>query len=148
MNTAPPWLGISWGLRYRERRAVRGAFITLEGTEGVGKSTCLDYVVESLAAADTPGRGHSRTRRPRPLGESIREWILQGDHAALSAETETLLMFAARAYHLDEIIRPALGLRDWVVCDRFSDATAAYQGGGPRPPVRPGSRRSRGCGTR
>ncbi len=108
---------------------MRGAFITLEGTEGVGKSTCLDYVVESLAAADTPV---AVTREPggTPLGESIREWILQGDHAVLSAETETLLMFAARAYHLDEIIRPALASGNWVVCDRFSDATAAYQGGG------------------
>ncbi len=108
---------------------MRGAFITLEGTEGVGKSTCMDYVVDTLAAADIPV---VVTREPggTPLGERIREWILQGDHATLSAETETLLMFASRAYHLDEVIRPALMAGKWVVCDRFSDATAAYQGGG------------------
>ena len=110
---------------------MRGAFITLEGTEGVGKSTCLDFVQETLAAADTPA---VVTREPggTPLGENIRDWILQGDHVELSAATETLLMFAARAHHLDEVIRPALAAGRWVVCDRFSDATVAYQGGGRR----------------
>lgn len=110
---------------------MRGAFITLEGTEGVGKSTCLDYVREVLAAADI----HAvMTREPggTPMGEKIREWILEGDHGELSAETETLLMFAARAFHLDEVIRPAVAAGRWVICDRFSDATAAYQGGGRR----------------
>lgn len=108
---------------------MRGAFITLEGTEGVGKSTCLDYVVATVTAAERPV---IVTREPggTPLGESIREWILEGEHTKLSAETETLLMFASRAYHLDAIIRPALTSGGWVVCDRFSDATAAYQGGG------------------
>ena len=108
---------------------MRGAFITLEGIEGVGKSTCLGFVERTLAAADTPV---VVTREPggTPLGENIREWVLQGDHDGLSAETETLLMFAARAHHLDEVIRPALASGSWVVCDRFTDATIAYQGGG------------------
>ena len=108
---------------------MRGAFITLEGTEGVGKTTCLDFVRDTLVAADIPA---VVTREPggTGLGEKIRGWILKGNHGQLSAETETLLMFAARAFHLDEFIRPALGAGRWVVCDRFSDATMAYQGGG------------------
>ncbi len=110
---------------------MRGAFITLEGLEGVGKSTCLGFVEEALSTA-----GHSAlmTREPggTPLGERIREWVLDGEHEALSAETEALLMFAARAYHLDQVIRPALAEGRWVVCDRFTDATIAYQGGGRR----------------
>ena len=108
---------------------MRGAFITLEGTEGVGKTTCLDFVRETLSAADIPT---VVTREPggTDLGEKIRDWILEGDHGELSAETETLLMFAARAFHLDEVIRPALAAGRWVICDRFSDATVAYQGGG------------------
>ncbi len=110
---------------------MRGAFITLEGTEGVGKTTCLDFVRESLSAADIPT---VVTREPggTELGEKIRNWILEGNHGELSAETETLLMFAARAFHLDEVIRPALAAGRWVICDRFSDATVAYQGGGRR----------------
>ena len=110
---------------------MRGAFITLEGTEGVGKTTCLDFVRETLAAAEIPV---VVTREPggTALGEKIREWILDGNHGELSAETETLLMFAARAFHLDEVIRPALADGRWVICDRFSDATVAYQGGGRR----------------
>ena len=110
---------------------MKGAFITLEGTEGVGKTTCLDFVREFLAGA---GIRALVTREPggTALGEKIRDWILKGDHGELSAETETLLMFAARAFHLDEVIRPALAAGRWVICDRFSDATVAYQGGGRR----------------
>lgn len=110
---------------------MRGAFITLEGTEGVGKTTCIAFVRDTLAAADIPA---VVTREPggTALGEKIRDWILNGNHGHLSAETETLLMFAARAFHLDEVIRPALDAGRWVVCDRFSDATVAYQGGGRR----------------
>ncbi|MDD9996211.1 MAG: dTMP kinase [Rhodospirillaceae bacterium] len=110
---------------------MRGAFITLEGTEGVGKTTCLEFVLDTLSAADIPT---VVTREPggTVLGEKIRDWILRGNHGELSAETETLLMFAARAFHLDEIIRPALAAGRWVICDRFSDATVAYQGGGRR----------------
>ncbi len=115
----------------RGRRTVRGAFITLEGIEGVGKTTCLDFVREFLASA---GIRTLATREPggTALGEEIRDWILSGDHGELSAETETLLMFAARALHLDEVIRPAIAAGRWVICDRFSDATVAYQGGGRR----------------
>jgi len=106
-----------------------GAFITLEGGEGVGKSTNLSFVADTLRAA-----GHEvlTTREPggTPLGERIRGWILEGDHGDLSAEVETLLMFAARAQHLEHVIRPALAAGRWVVCDRFTDATFAYQGGG------------------
>jgi dTMP kinase len=107
----------------------RGAFITLEGGEGVGKSTSLTAMRRCL-------QGHGVdpvvTREPggTRLGESIRSWILDGEHGVLSAEVEALLMFAARAQHLDEIIRPALEIGKWVVCDRFTDATRAYQGGG------------------
>jgi dTMP kinase len=78
------------------------------------------------------GRRVLVTREPggTALGEKIRHWILHEEHGTLSAEIEILLMFAARAQHLDEIIRPALGAGTWVVCDRFTDATIAYQGGG------------------
>lgn len=108
---------------------MRGAFITVEGTEGVGKSSSLAVVQATLAAA---GLRTVTTREPggTALGEQVREWILHGEHGALSAHVEALLMFAARAQHLDELIGPALGRGEWVLCDRFSDATIAYQGGG------------------
>jgi dTMP kinase len=108
---------------------VRGAFITLEGGEGVGKSTNLAFVVTYLESRSVDVLA---TREPggTPLGETIRRWVLDGDHGSLSAEVEALLMFAARAQHLDAVIRPALAAQRWVVCDRFTDATFAYQGGG------------------
>jgi dTMP kinase len=108
---------------------VRGAFISLEGIEGVGKSTNVAFTAETVRRA---GFEVVTTREPggTPFGERVREWILNGDHGALSAEIESLLMFAARARHLDEVIRPALAAGRWVVCDRFTDATFAYQGGG------------------
>jgi dTMP kinase len=108
---------------------VRGAFISLEGGEGVGKSTNVEFTAETVRKA---GFDVVTTREPggTRLGERVREWILNGDHGTLSAEIETLLMFAARARHLDEVIRPALAAGRWVVCDRFTDATFAYQGGG------------------
>jgi dTMP kinase len=107
----------------------RGAFITLEGTEGVGKSTSAVFVASRLRAC---GKTVELTREPggTPLGETLRAAILGADRGALSAEVETLLMFAARGQHLDERIRPALATGCWVVCDRFTDATRAYQGGG------------------
>lgn len=107
----------------------RGAFITLEGGEGVGKSTNLAFVAEYLSAR---GVDVLSTREPggTPLGEKIRSWILEGEHGPLSAEVEALLMFAARARHLEAVIRPALTEGQWVVCDRFTDATFAYQGSG------------------
>ena len=106
-----------------------GAFISLEGIEGVGKSTNVAFTVATVRAA---GYDVVATREPggTRLGERVREWILNGDHGQLSAEIEALLMFAARARHLDEVIRPALDAGRWVVCDRFTDATFAYQGGG------------------
>jgi dTMP kinase len=107
----------------------RGAFITIEGGEGVGKSSSLAAIEAWLAERRIDV---CLTREPggTPLGEQVRTWILDGDHEALSAETEALLMFAARAQHLDVLIRPAIAAGTWVVCDRFSDATLAYQGGG------------------
>jgi dTMP kinase len=108
---------------------MRGVFISLEGVEGVGKSTNVAFTAD---AARRAGYDVVATREPggTPLGERVREWILNGDHGSLSPETETLLMFAARARHLDEVIRPALLAGRCVVCDRFTDATFAYQGGG------------------
>ena len=107
----------------------RGAFITVEGGEGVGKTSSLEAIETYIRS-----RGHEvvTTREPggTALGEKVRHWILDGDHGELSAEVEALLMFAARAEHLEKVIRPALERGVWVVCDRFSDATEAYQGGG------------------
>lgn len=107
----------------------RGAFITVEGGEGVGKSTSLAAIESALRAQAVQVR---LTREPggTALGETIRSWILDGDHGRLSAEVEALLMFAARAQHLEQLIRPELERGSWVVCDRFTDATLAYQGGG------------------
>jgi dTMP kinase len=107
----------------------RGAFISLEGIEGVGKSTNLAFIA---AAVRNAKHEVVTTREPggTPFGERVREWILDGDHGQLSAEIEALLMFAARARHLEQVIGPALAAGRWVVCDRFTDATFAYQGGG------------------
>jgi dTMP kinase len=108
---------------------MRGAFISLEGVEGVGKSTNVAFTADAVRRA---GYDVVTTREPggTQLGERVRDWILNGDHGSLSPEIEALLMFAARARHLDEVIRPALDAGRWVVCDRFTDATVAYQGGG------------------
>jgi dTMP kinase len=108
---------------------MRGAFISLEGVEGVGKSTNVAFTADAVRRA---GYDVVTTREPggTQLGERVRDWILNGDHGTLSPEIEALLMFAARARHLDEVIRPALDTGRWVVCDRFTDATIAYQGGG------------------
>ena len=108
---------------------MRGAFITLEGTEGVGKSTVGERAVDLIRRTPLDVLA---TREPggTTLGEQIRHWILEGEHESLSAEVEALLMFAARGYHLDTVIRPALAAGKWVLCDRFTDATYAYQGGG------------------
>jgi dTMP kinase len=107
----------------------RGAFITIEGGEGVGKTSSLEAIEAFLGRHKI---AVSMTREPggTPLGEAVRTWILDGEHGSLSAEVEALLMFAARAEHLDKLIRPALARGNWVVCDRFTDATLAYQGGG------------------
>jgi dTMP kinase len=107
----------------------RGVFISLEGIEGVGKSTNVAFTADAMRRA---GWSVVTTREPggTELGERVREWILHGTHGSLSPEVEVLLMFAARARHLDEVIRPALAAGRCVVCDRFTDATFAYQGAG------------------
>lgn len=107
----------------------RGAFITIEGGEGVGKSTSLAAIEQAVRSL---GYEAVVTREPggTDLGEQIRSWILDGAHDRLLPEVEALLMFAARAQHLADVIRPALDSGKWVLCDRFTDATFAYQGGG------------------
>lgn len=104
----------------------RGRFITFEGIDGSGKSTHIDTVAGVLRAR---GIEPLLTREPggTPLGESLRELVL---HQPMTREAETMLMFAARAEHLAKVIRPALASGDWVLCDRFTDATYAYQAGG------------------
>lgn len=107
----------------------RGRFITLEGIEGAGKSTVAAVLSEALRARGVPVR---QTREPggTPLAERLRELVLTRGTEVLSPEGETLLMFAARAVHLDNLVRPAIARGEWVICDRFTDATRAYQGGG------------------
>ena len=106
-----------------------GKFITVEGIEGAGKSTNLELIRGLLEDA---GREVLFTREPggTPLGEVIRELLLDHRHDGMAPETELLLMFGARAEHLARKIRPALEGGTWVLCDRFTDATYAYQGGG------------------
>jgi dTMP kinase len=103
-----------------------GKFITFEGIDGAGKSTHLSFVASLLHA-----RGHTviTSREPggTPLGEQLRNLLL---HEKMHLETEALLMFAARREHIAQVIAPALARGDWVISDRFTDATFAYQGGG------------------
>lgn len=107
----------------------RGCFITLEGIEGAGKTTQLAVVRERLERA---GCEVVVTREPggTPLGERIRELVLAPREQAMPPIAELLLMFAARAVHVAGLIEPALARGAWVLCDRFTDATVAYQGGG------------------
>lgn len=107
----------------------RGRFITLEGGEGVGKSTNLAFVQEFLHSRGITVR---RTREPggTPLAESIRSLLLTHSGETMCEHTELLLVFAARAQHIKQVITPALERGEWVLCDRFTDATYAYQGGG------------------
>lgn len=106
----------------------RGRFITIEGIEGVGKSTNLEFVREQVAAA-----GHEVvvTREPggTPLAEQVRQVVLDAE-GEVPPLTELMLMFTARSAHVAQLIRPALEAGRWVVCDRYTDATMAYQGGG------------------
>jgi len=105
---------------------MRGRFITLEGIDGAGKSTQVDYVAQLLR-----DRGVELvvTREPggTELGEQLRQLVL---HQPMTPRTETLLVFAARAEHIAAVVEPALNAGRWVLCDRFTDATFAYQGGG------------------
>jgi dTMP kinase len=106
-----------------------GRFITVEGIEGVGKSTNIDFIRRQLLAA---GRDVVLTREPggTPLAEAIRGLLLDPEYTGMDARCELQLVFAARAEHLARVIRPALAQGKWVLCDRFTDATYAYQGGG------------------
>lgn len=113
---------------------MRGMFITVEGVEGVGKSTQLAHIRGFLERA---GKRVVMTREPggTPFAEAVRELLLAPRDEPVAPDAELLLMFAARAAHIEERIRPALVRGDWVVCDRFTDATYAYQGGGRGVPL-------------
>lgn len=104
----------------------RGKFLTFEGIDGAGKSTHVSYITEWLTK-----QGHRvvATREPggTPIGEQLRELVL---HTPMHLETEALIMFASRREHIAQVIEPALASGAWVVCDRFTDASFAYQGGG------------------
>jgi len=107
----------------------KGKFITLEGSEGAGKTTAIDAICEW---AKNTGIETGITREPggTPTAEKIRELLLDKNNNAILPDTELLLMFAARAQHLRELILPAIEQGKWIICDRFTDATYAYQGGG------------------
>lgn len=107
----------------------RGKFITLEGSEGVGKTTNLEFISNCLKSAGIPC---VQTREPggTPLAEELREMLLAVRDEAVSSTAELLMMFAARSQHIERVIEPQLHAGRWVVCDRFTDATYAYQGGG------------------
>lgn len=114
--------------------AVRGKFISLEGGEGAGKSTLLAGL---RAYIEQSGIALVQTREPggTAVGEAVRAIVLDPAQRALAAETELLLMFASRAQLVRELIEPALSAGQWVLCDRFADASYAYQGGGRGQPV-------------
>jgi len=107
----------------------KGLFITLEGIEGAGKSTAVDFIEDFLTK-----EGHDviKTREPggTVIGEQIREILLKNENYTLTYDTELLLVFSARAQHIQEVILPALSLGKIILCDRFTDASYAYQGGG------------------
>tara|TARA_E500000178_G_scaffold72136_1_gene69843 strand:- start:175 stop:816 length:642 start_codon:yes stop_codon:yes gene_type:complete len=107
----------------------RAKFITLEGGEGAGKSTSRDFIVSLLEEQNIP---FIQTREPggTPIGETLRDVLLSKEGTAPSVTAELLMVFAARAQHLHEVIEPALRDGKWVLCDRFTDATYAYQGYG------------------
>jgi dTMP kinase len=112
---------------------MRGKMISVEGIEGVGKSTLLPLMAETLRQS---GIKVIETREPggTVIGEQIRNVLLHQKEAAIAPVTELTMMFAARAQHLEEVIKPALHSGHWVLCDRFTDSTYAYQGGGRQLP--------------
>ncbi|MFB3090951.1 MAG: dTMP kinase, partial [Gammaproteobacteria bacterium] len=107
----------------------KGLLITLEGIEGAGKSSHIQFIAEQLLQA---GRDVLLTREPggTNLGERIRELLLKKNEESMFEETELLLMFAARAQHVQQVILPAINAGKIVICDRFTDSSYAYQGGG------------------
>lgn len=108
---------------------MKGRFITIEGGEGVGKTTNIKYIEAIIKAS---GKELISTREPggTPLAEAVRDLLLNPENTGMHPDCELLLMFAARAEHLDKVIRPALERGAWILCDRFTDATYAYQGYG------------------
>lgn len=123
---AAAWRRINFRMTISETTS--GGFITLEGIDGAGKSTHLNWLANALR---TSGKNVIVTREPggTPLGETLRTLLLDSS-GVMHAETEALLMFAARREHLDKVILPGLDRGDWIVSDRFTDASFAYQGGG------------------
>lgn len=108
---------------------MRGKFITIEGTEGVGKTTNIEFIKQWLTHQSIP---FVNTREPggTPLAEEIRQVLLSNRDEAFCSKAELLMMFAGRAQHIDQLIEPQLASGKWVLCDRFTDATYAYQGAG------------------
>ncbi|MDC1018536.1 dTMP kinase [Pseudomonadales bacterium] len=108
---------------------MKGRFITIEGVEGVGKSTNISYIERFLEARDIE---FVSTREPggTALAERIRDVLLDKAESSMDPMTELLLMFAARKQHTEELIKPALKRGEWVICDRYTDSSYAYQGGG------------------
>ncbi len=106
-----------------------GKFLTIEGGEGVGKTTNIEFIQQYLVSNNI---NLCSTREPggTPLAEKIRGLLLDPDNKGMAHDCELLLVFAARAEHIEQVIRPALQQGEWVLCDRFTDATYAYQGGG------------------
>lgn len=107
----------------------QGRFITVEGTEGVGKSTNLAFIQQWL---EQQGHKVLVTREPggTPMAEEVRSLLLAPREEPVAPTAELLLIFAARAQHLEQVVKPALAQGTWVLCDRFTDSTYAYQGGG------------------
>jgi len=108
---------------------MRGKFITIEGQDGAGKSTNI-AVIQRYLNAQSISFVQSREPGGTTFGESIRQLLLNSDDDHIGDQAELLLMFAARAQHITQVIEPALNRGDWVICDRFTDASYAYQGGG------------------
>lgn len=117
-----------------KNRNSNGLFITLEGVEGVGKTTNLQFIEQWLSSRQIPVLV---TREPggTEIGERVRTLLLDNTLSAMHPVTELMLISAARAQHINEVIRPALEAGTWVLCDRFTDATYAYQGGGRQLPL-------------
>jgi dTMP kinase len=122
------------GVARTARRGVQGRFVTVEGIEGVGKSTIMDRLIAAIEAA---GFRVAKTREPggTRTAEEIRNIVLGHAEEAIPPVAELLLMFAARALHVENLIRPALAAGTWVVSDRFVDASRAYQSGGRGVPM-------------